>query len=222
MSENDAFEESRSSRDEKEDQELAGAQKKALGQGSPATKPAAKISPEKVIGRNRPVGRLKKKLILGVIAALGVGMLILNFLPSDRKGKGRGDGADAVYANDTMPQDVKDMAMKLPEVKIGTASSNPTPGYGRTSSLNNPFSGYPAGSKESSPPQGRSAAGEGSGGSGKDYTGMAATDARLESERLARRAPMEVATKLTAGLLLAYLAKSPTQPLRQPPKLPSP
>ena len=202
MSENDAFEESRSSRDEKEDQELAGAQKKALGQGSPAAKPAAKVSPEKVIGRNRPVGRLKKKLILGVIAALGVGMLILNFLPSDRKGKGRGDGADAVYANDTMPQDVKDMAMKLPEVKIGTASSNPTPGYGRTSSLNNPFSGYPAGSKESSPPQGRSAAGEGSSGSGKDYTGMAATDARLESERLARRAPMEVATKLTAGLLV--------------------
>ena len=37
---------------------------------------------------------------------------------------------------------------------------------------------------------------------------MASADARLEAEKAARRAPMEVATKLTAGLTVAPLAQS--------------
>ena len=202
MSNNEAFEEDTPNQREKEGKELGGPETKASGQAKTEAKPQAKASPEKVIGRNRPLGRLNKRLILGVIATVGIGMLILNFLPNDKKGKSSGDSADAVYANDTMPQDVKDMAMKLPEVKLSTAAPIQPPGYGRTSALNNPFAGYSSGSRESSPPQGRSGAGDGSSGSGKDYQVMAASDARLEAEKVARRAPMEVATKLTAGLLV--------------------
>ena len=163
-----------------------------------------KVAPEAVIGKRHRGGRLNKRLILGVIAAPVIGMLVLNFLPTDKRGKGSGD-SDAVYANDTMPQDVREMAMKLPEVKIAPASPAPVPAYGRTSAANNPFVGYPP---RSAPSARSTTTGEGASGAGKDYSGMAAADARLEAERAARRAPMEVATKLTAGLTVAQSVQS--------------
>ena len=175
----------------------SGHEKKESGPSS------RKVAPEAVIGKRHRGGRLNKRLILGVIAAAVVGMLVLNFLPTDKKGKG--GESDAVYANDAMPQDVREMAMKLPEVKIAPASPTPPPGYGRTSAVNNPFAGYPS----ASGPSARSTTtGEGSSGTGKDYSGMATADARLEAERAARRAPMEVATKLTAGLTVTPSAQS--------------
>lgn len=189
---------------EKEGRVLGGPEKKAAASAGPG----AKASPDQVIGRKRPMGRLNKRLILGVIAAIGIGMLILNFLPTDKTGKGSGNSADAVYANDSMPQDVREMAMRLPEVKLTSASPLPTSGFGRTSTVAGPFAGYPSGSNEIKPTSARSSAGEASGGAGRDYQGMAASDARLESERVARRAPMEVATKLTAGLTIGALGQA--------------
>ena len=162
----------------------------------------SKASPESVIGRRARGGRLNKKLILGVIAACVVGMLVLNFLPNVGKGKARGDG-DAVYANDTMPEDVREMAMKLPQVKIPQAAASPQPVYGRTPGVHDPFAGYPAESVENRSSTGRGATGQSVSGAGKDYRGMATADARAEAEMAARRAPMEVATKLTAGLTVA-------------------
>jgi type IV secretory pathway VirB10-like protein len=138
---------------------------------------------------------------MAVIAVSVVGMLVLNFLPGDRKRKSSNAG-DAVYANDTMPQDVREMAMKLPEVKITPAASAPQPAFGRTSGIKDPFTGYPTGQSERSP-SARTTGTEAASGAGKDYSGMAAADARLEEERAARRAPMEVSTKLTAGLMVA-------------------
>ena len=85
-----------------------------------------------------------------MIAASVIGMLVLNFLPSDRKRKGSNEG-DAVYANDTMPQDVREMAMKLPEVKIAPATSAPQPAFGRTSGVKDPFTGYPTVPSQRSP-----------------------------------------------------------------------
>jgi hypothetical protein len=196
MNANEVVETGPSNESEKAGDQLRGGEKKAAG----AARPEAKASPEQVIGRKRKVGRLNKRLILGVIAALVIGMLVLNFLPTDKKGKGAGDSADAVYANDRMPQDVKDMAMKLPEVKLTSASPTPASRYGQTSALNNPFAGYASETSETKPTFTRSATGDSTSGASKDYQGMAASDARLEAERVARRAPMEVATKLTAGL----------------------
>ena len=93
------------------------------------------------------MGRLNKRLILGVIAAIGIGMLILNFLPTDKKGKGSGNSPDAVYANDSMPQDVKEMAMRLPEVKLTSAAPLPTSGFGRTSPVDRSLRRLPFGIK---------------------------------------------------------------------------
>jgi type IV secretion system protein VirB10 len=165
-----------------------------------------KATPDAVIGRRFKGGRLNKRLILGVIAASVIGMLVLNFLPIDRKAKG-GGGKDAVYANDTMPQDVKEMAMKLPEVKTTSVAPNAQSTYGGTPGINDPFSGYPSAPSEKRLQGVRPTAGQPASGSGKDYQGMAAADARLEAERAARRAPMEVATKLTAGLTVAPLVR---------------
>ena len=162
---------------------------------------SAKRAPEAVIGKRSRGGHLKKRLILAVIAASVIGMLVLNFLPSDRKRKGSNEG-DAVYANDTMPQDVREMAMKLPEVKIAPATPSPPPAIGRTSGVKDPFTGYPTVPSQRSP-EVRTAGSEPAIGAGKDYSGMAAADARLEEERAARRAPMEVSTKLTAGLVVS-------------------
>jgi len=160
-----------------------------------------KAAPEAVIGKRSRGGHLKKRLIMAVIAVSVVGMLVLNFLPGDRKRKSANEG-DTVYANDTMPQDVREMAMKLPEVKITPAASAPQPAFGRTSGIKDPFTGYPTGQSERSP-SARTTGTEAASGAGKDYSGMAATDARLEEERAARRAPMEVSTKLTAGLIVS-------------------
>ncbi len=64
--------------------------------------------------------------------------------------------------------------------------------------MNNPFAGYPTTVNE---PQARAVGGGPTpSAAGRDYQGMAAADRRLEAETAARRAPMEVATKLTAGL----------------------
>lgn len=199
MSHKEAVEADRSNSGERGGTQLGGPEKKAAA----ASGQGAKASPDQVIGRKRPMGRLNKRLILGVIAAIGIGMLILNFLPTDKKGNGSGNSADTVYANDRMPQEVKEMAMKLPEVKLTSPSPLPTSGFGRTSPVTGPFAGYPSGSNEIRPTSARSASGEASGGAGKDYQGMAVADARLEAERAARRAPMEVATKLTAGLAVS-------------------
>jgi type IV secretion system protein VirB10 len=199
MSHKEAVEADTSNSGERGGTRLGGPEKKAAA----ASGQGAKASPDQVIGRKRPMGRLNKRLILGVIAAIGIGMLILNFLPTDKKGNGSGNSPDAVYANDSMPQDVKEMAMRLPEVKLTSAAPLPTSGFGRTSPVTGPFAGYPSGSNEIRPTSARSSAGEAAGGAGKDYSGMAAADARLEAERAARRAPMEVATKLTAGLAIS-------------------
>ena len=164
---------------------------------------SSKAAPEEVIGKRSRGGRLNKRLILGVIAASVIGMLVLNFLPGDRKGKGN-SSSDAVYANDTMPQDVREMAMKLPEVNLTTSAPIPQGAYGRTSGVHDPFKGYPTASSEPAP-TGRSTT---VGGTGKDYQGMASADAQLEAERAARRAPMEVATKLTAGITVASAVQS--------------
>src|SRR5208337_2349785 len=102
---------------------------------------SAKASPESVIGGAGPRGRLNKRLILGVIACAVVGMLVLNFLPAGNKTKGSGDGADAVYANDSMPQDVKELAMRVPQVPMSSATSAQPSGYSRMSTVNNPFAG---------------------------------------------------------------------------------
>ena len=162
---------------------------------------STKAAPEAVIGKRSRGGHLKKRLILAVIALSVVGMLVLNFLPGDRKGKSSSEG-DSVYANDTMPQDVREMAMKLPVVKITPATSVPQPAFGRTSGIKDPFSGYPMAQGERSPIA-RTTGTEAASGTGKDYSGMAQADARLEEERAARKAPMEVSTKLTAGLTVA-------------------
>src|SRR5208283_1010874 len=154
---------------------------------------SAKASAESVIGKKVPRGRLNKRLILGVIASAVVGMLVLNFLPAGNKTKGSGDGADAVYANDSMPQDVKELAMRAPEVPMGPATSTQPSGYSRMSTVNNPFEGYTTGTRAVSA---REASAQSATGPSKDYQGMAVSDARLEAEKAARRAPMEVATKL--------------------------
>ena len=158
---------------------------------------SAKSSADAVLGRKGRSGRLNKRLILGVIGFAVVGMLVLNFLPSGGKAKS-GDGTDAVYANDSMPMDVKEMAMKLP---AEPATTSPQSGLGQLSTVNNPFAGYPTSvnGPQATPVKGGSGA-PAPGSGGRDYQGMAAADSRLEAERAARRAPMEVATKLTAGL----------------------
>jgi type IV secretory pathway VirB10-like protein len=178
------------------------------GPGKSAEAGSAKASPKSVIGRAGPRGRLNKRLILGVIASAVVGMLVLNFLPAGKKVKGSGDGADSVYANDSMPQDVKELAMRVSEVPVNSATSAHPTGYSRMSSVNNPFAGYPAGASETRAASARVASGPSAAGASKDYQGMAASDARLEAEKLARRAPMEVATKLTAGLTVGASSQS--------------
>jgi hypothetical protein len=187
------------SSDNSDTSERESVRPEASRQDTGATKANTKATPEAVIGRKGPTGRLNKRLILGVIGSAVVGMLVLNFLPSNGKTKG-GSSSEAVYANDTMPQDVKEMAMKLPEVPTASAASSGVSGYGRTSTVNNPFAGYPTASSETRAASGRETSGQASGAAGRDYQGNAAADALLEADKAARRAPMEVATKLTAGL----------------------
>ena len=171
------------------------------GKDTSSQSASPKAAPEAVIGKRSRGGHLKKRLIMAVIAASVIGMLVLNFLPADRGRKGSSEG-DAVYANDTMPQDVREMAMKLPEVKITPSSSAPQSAFGRTSGIKDPFAGYAVRTSERTS-SAQTTSTEAASGAGKDYSGMAQADARLEEERAARRAPMEVATKLTAGLAVA-------------------
>jgi type IV secretion system protein TrbI len=165
--------------------------------GSTAKQGSGKASPEAVIGNRRPKARLNKKLVLGVIAALVVVMLAINFLPSSAKGKGSKDSPSAVYGTDSMPQDVREMALKMPEAKAVQAGV-PAGGSGQVGATRpDVFAGYSAGGSSSS--QG-SVVSSSSGKTTKDYQGMASSDAKLEAEEAARRAPMEVTTRLTAGL----------------------
>lgn len=177
-----------------EEREAASASERNASAASASGKSRA----EAVIGKRGPAGRLNKRLILVVIGAAVVGMLVLNFLPLGGKAKGSGDGPDSVYANDTMPQDVKEMAMKMPAATF-TSPQSPA-GFPRMSTVNNPFAGYPTAASESPAASTRGANAQQVSSAGRDYQGMAASDARAEAERAARRAPMEVATKLTAGL----------------------
>ena len=159
-----------------------------------------KASPEQVIGKSKPMGRLNKRLILGVVGALGVGLLVLNFLPSGKGAKQANSDGSPVYANDVMPQDVKEMALKMPEASpTSAATTSSASGYQGPANVGNPFVGYPGSYrwKHFRIPRYR-------GGFHKlatrDYQGAAAAEAKVEAEAAARRAPMEVATKLTAGL----------------------
>lgn len=188
------------------------------GKDTASQSASPKAAPEVVIGKRSRGGHLKKRLIMAVIAASVIGMLVLNFLPGDRGRKNSNEG-DAVYANDTMPQDVREMAMKLPEVKIGPAASVPQPAFGRTSGIKDPFAGYAVRTAERTS-NAQTTGTEAANGAGKDYSGMAAADARLEEERAARRAPMEVSTKLTAGLIVSaskQTASTNVPEVQQPP-----
>ena len=206
--------------DNSDTREREGARPEASRKDTGGTKANTKAAPEAVIGRKGPTGRLNKRLILGVIGSAVVGMLVLNFLPSNGKAKG-GSSSEAVYANDTMPQDVKEMAMKLPEVPTASAAPSQVSGYGRTSTVNNPFAGYPTASSETRAPSGRETSGQASGAAGRDYQGNAAADALLEAEKAARRAPMEVATKLTAGLSVGPSGQSAASESTGVPQSPS-
>ena len=208
------------SSDQSEASKRDGMRPEGSTQDKGGTKASAKAAPEAVIGRKGPTGRLNKRLILGVIGSAVVGMLVLNFLPSNGKAKG-GNSSDAVYANDTMPQDVKEMAMKLPEVPTASASPSQVSGFGRTPTVNNPFAGYPTASSETRALSGREASGQASGAAGRDYQGNAAADALLEAEKAARRAPMEVATKLTAGLTVGPSGQSAASESTGVPQSPS-
>ena len=189
------------SNSESEADKRENAREGAGGQTEQRRGGAAKSSAQAVLGQKRRSGRLNKRLILGVIGFAVVGMLVLNFLPLGGKAKS-GDGADAVYANDSMPMDVKEMAMKLPAAAPATTSGQSS--FGRLSTVNNPFAGYPTSVTE---PQATSARG-GTPVAARDYQGIAAADSRLEAEQAARRAPMEVATKLTAGLAASGAGQS--------------
>jgi len=207
------------SNDQSEASEREGMRPEASGQKG-GTKASAKAAPEAVIGRKGPTGRLNKRLIFGVIGSAVVGMLVLNFLPSGGRTKG-GSSSEAVYANDTMPQDVREMAMKLPEVPTASAAPSQVSGYGRTSTVSDRFAGYPTASSETRTLSGREASGQASGGAGRDYQGIAAADALLEAEKAARRAPMEVATKLTAGLTVGSSGQSAASASTGMPQSPS-
>ena len=111
--------------------------------------------------------------------------------------------------------------MKLPDVPTASAASSGVSGYGRTSTVNNPFAGYPTASSETRAPSGRETSGQASGAAGRDYQGNAAADALLEAEKAARRAPMEVATKLTAGLTVGPSGQSAASESTGVPQSPS-
>jgi hypothetical protein len=151
-----------------------------------------KASPEQVIGKRRPMGRLNKRLILGVIGALGMGMLILNFLPSG-KSKKFAESQNSVYANDTMPQDIQEMALSVPPPTPASGSSVDTSGYQGATKAGSPFAGYQGATGDGTTPS-RTTSPDSADMAARDYQGMAATDAKLEAEAAARRAPMEVAT----------------------------
>lgn len=158
-----------------------------------------KASPESVIGKSKPMGRLNKRLILGVAGALGIGLLVFNFLPSEKASKQANSEGSPVYANDTMPQDVKEMALRMPEASTSVAAATSSSGYQRPANVGNPFAGYQGttgGSTSSSSPTGADSTNVAT----RDYQSAAAAEAKVEAEAAARRAPMEVATKLTAGL----------------------
>ena len=74
--------------DNSDTSEREGARPEASRQDTGGTKANTKAAPEAVIGRKGPTGRLNKRLILGVIGSAVVGMLVLNFLPSNGKAKG--------------------------------------------------------------------------------------------------------------------------------------
>jgi type IV secretory pathway VirB10-like protein len=166
-----------------------------------------KASPEQVIGKRRPMGRLNKRLILGVVGALGMGMLILNFLPSGKNTMQSTASQNSVYANDTMPQDIQEMALKVPPPTPASGSSVDTSGYQGAPNVGSPFAGYQGTTGDGTTPSSTTSP-DSADMAARDYQGMAATDAKLEAEAAARRAPMEVATKLTAGLTVGSSGQS--------------
>jgi len=176
---------------------------------------SGKMPPEQVIGKRKPMGRLKKRLIFTVVGALGLGMLILNFLPSGKSAKQNGSSVDAVYANDAMPQDIQEMALKLPQAAPTVASQVNATAYPEALKPASPFAGYPgtAGENGSSTRGVNAAPGS---AAGRDYQGMSAAEAKMEAEAAARRAPMEVATKLTAGLTAGTSGQSETTTQNSP------
>ena len=184
--------------------------KPSLTNGGPAPsggESKGKASPQEVIGKRRPTGQLNKPLILGIVAALGVGMLILNFLPGGKRPGQAGSSENSVYANDTMPQDIQEMALKMPEPS--PTSTAPLSAYANqgTPKVASPFAGYPGAAGDNTTTV-RSTSSSSVSPATRDYQGAATTDARLEAEAAARRAPMEVATKLTAGLTVAASGQS--------------
>lgn len=183
--------------DEKPDasRKLGGLAKEgALGAAS-----KGKASAEAVIGKSKPMGRLNKRLILGVAGALGIGLLVLNFLPSEKASKQGSSDGSPVYANDTIPQDVKEMALKMPEASTTVGAATSSSGYQRPANVGNPFVGY-QGTTGGSTSASRATGADSTNVATRDYQGAAAAEAKIEAEAAARRAPMEVATKLTAGL----------------------
>ena len=186
-----------------------------------------KASPEQVIGKRKPLGRLNKRLILGVAGAIGVVLLILNFLPGERSAKRNNSSENGIYANDAMPQEVKEMALKMPEVSRAAVPATGTSGYQGVTRVGGPFAGYPSATAEGASSSRGSNAEAGS-SAGRDYQGMAARDAKIEAETAARRAPMEVATKLTAGLATGASAqtnntaqRSSSEPISNPTSTPA-
>jgi type IV secretory pathway VirB10-like protein len=177
------------------------------GPGPGGGESRGKASPQQVIGKRRPMGRLNKRLILGIVAALGVGMLILNFLPSGKNAKQSTSSENSVYANDTMPQDIQEMALRVPAPSPSSATSSGASANQGSSKVGSPFAGYPGAAGDGTSPV-RSTSAVSANTAERDYQGMAATDAKLEAEAAARRAPMEVATKLTAGLTVGASGES--------------
>ena len=130
---------------------------------------------------------------------LGSGCSSLIFSRVEKAAKqGNSDGSP-VYANDTMPQDVKEMALKMPEASTTVAAATSSSGYQRPANVGNPFVGY-QGTTGGSTSSSRATGADSTNVATRDYQGAAAAEAKVEAEAAARRAPMEVATKLTAGL----------------------
>jgi hypothetical protein len=180
---------------------------KSGGPGPGGGESRGKASPEQVIGKRRPMGRLNKRLILGIVAALGIGMLILNFLPSGKNAKQASSSENSVYANDTMPPDIQEMALRVPAPSLSAATSSDASANQGSPKVGSPFAGYPGAAGDGTSPV-RSTSAVSANTAERDYQGMAATDAKLEAEAAARRAPMEVATKLTAGLTVGASGES--------------
>ena len=134
-------------------------------------RPRGKASPEAVIGKSKPMGRLNKRLILGVAGALGIGLLVFNFLPGEKASKQGSSDGSPVYANDTMPQDVKEMALKMPEASTTVGAATSSSGYQRPANVGNPFVGY-QGTTGGSTSSSRATGADSTNVASRDYQGM--------------------------------------------------